>query len=193
MNAAAMATAKLFLAALAALLLASEAVWADTVARKEQLCASCHGKNGLPSDRTVPIIRGQQAAYLKKQLDDYRNGDRESQIMSSIAESLSEEEIAQIATDFGDAKWPEQLAVLLPAAPAATEVCKTCHNADLTGGTSPSGIAPRLAGQNSAYLVDTIAAYATGERANSTVMGTLMQSLSPTDRKTVAEYLAALR
>jgi len=60
---------------------------------------------------------------------------------------------------------------LLPAAPVATEACKACHNADLTGGTSPSGIAPRLAGQNSAYLVDTIAAYATGERANSTVMG----------------------
>jgi len=82
---------------------------------------------------------------------------------------------------------------LLPAAPVATEACKACHNADLTGGTSPSGIAPRLAGQNSAYLVDTIAAYATGERANSTVMGPLMQSLSPADRKTIAEYLAALR
>jgi len=193
MNAAAMDTAKLFLAALAALLLASEAVWADTVASKEQLCVSCHGKNGLPSDHTVPIIRGQQAAYLKKQLDDYRNGDRDSQIMSSIAESLSEDEIAQIATDFGGAKWPEQLKVSLPAAPAATAACKACHNADLTGGASPSGITPRLAGQNSAYLLDTMAAYATGERANSTVMGPLMQSLSPTDRKPIAEYLAALR
>ena len=54
-------------------------------------------------------------------------------------------------------------------------------------------ITPRLAGQNSAYLLDTMAAYATGERANSTVMGPLMQSLSPTDRKPIAEYLAALR
>jgi cytochrome c553 len=193
MNAAAKDIAKFFLAALAVLLLASEAVWADTVAGKEELCVSCHGKNGLPSDNTVPIIRGQQAEYLKKQLDDYRNGDRESQIMSSIAESLSEDEIAQNATDFGSAKWPEKLRISLPAAPAATAACEACHNADLTGGASPSGIAPRLAGQNSAYLVETMAAYATGERANSTVMGTLMQSLSPTDRKTVAEYLAALR
>jgi len=181
------------LAALAAISLGAEPGWAAPIEAKALLCASCHGGHGLPSDPKVPIIWGQQAAYIKKELGDYRAGDRESQIMSSIAESLSEEEIAQIATDFGDAKWPEQLAVLLPAAPAATEVCKTCHNADLTGGTSPSGIAPRLAGQNSAYLVDTIAAYATGERANSTVMGPLMQSLSPADRKTIAEYLAALR
>jgi cytochrome c553 len=85
------------------------------------------------------------------------------------------------------------LKVSLPAAPAATAACKACHNADLTGGASPSGITPRLAGQNSAYLLDTMAAYATGERANSTVMGPLMQSLSPTDRKPIAEYLAALR
>jgi len=57
----------------------------------------------------------------------------------------------------------------------------------------PSARSPRLAGQNSAYLLDTMAAYATGERANSTVMGPLMQSLPPTDRKPIAEYLAALR
>jgi len=40
------------------LLLASEPVLAETVASKEQLCASCHGKNGLASDHTVPIIQG---------------------------------------------------------------------------------------------------------------------------------------
>ena len=176
-----------------AMSLALDAASADTLATKEQLCASCHGKQGLPSDQTVPIIRGQQAAYLKKQLDDYRNGDRDSQIMSSIAESLSESEIAQIAADFGGAKWPEEPKAPLPAIPSPTAACKACHRADFTGGMAPSGMAPRLAGQNSAYLVGSMTAYADGERANSAVMGPLMQSLPPADRKAIAEYLAALR
>jgi cytochrome c553 len=186
-------SAKLLLVFFAAMPLMSVAASADTLAAKEQLCASCHGKDGLPSDQTVPIVRGQQAAYMKKQLDDYRNGDRESQIMSSIAESLSEGEIAQIAADLGGAKWPEQAKASLPVAPAATAACKACHRADFVGGMAPSGVAPRLAGQNSAYLVGTMTAYADGERANSTVMGPLMQSLPATDRKAIAEYLAALR
>jgi cytochrome c553 len=193
MKPAAMDTAKLLLAALTMMSWALAAASAEGIATKEQLCASCHGKNDLPPDHTVPILRGQRTAYLKKQLDDYRNGDRESQIMSSIAESLSEGEIAQLAADLGGAKWPEQAQPPLPAAPVAIEACKACHNADFTGGPTSSGVAPRLAGQYSAYLVATMTAYADGERANSTQMGPLIQSLSPTDRNTIAEYLAALR
>jgi cytochrome c553 len=191
--AASMDAAKLLPTVLATMSLAFTAAAADTIAAKEQLCASCHGKNGLPSDHTVPIIRGQRAAYLKKQLDDYRDGDRESQIMSSIAESLREDEIRELAADFGGAKWPEQPKAPLPAAPVAIAACQACHNADFTGAITPSGVAPRLAGQYSAYLVATMTAYADGERANSPVMAPLMQSLSPTDRTTIAEYLAALR
>jgi cytochrome c553 len=63
----------------------------------------------------------------------------------------------------------------------------------LAGGTGPAGVAPRLAGQFSPYLLDTMNAYANGERANSAAMSTLMQSLSPEDRKAVADYLASLR
>lgn len=180
-------------AALAAVLLGTPSASADSIETRLQLCASCHGRNGLPSDRTVPIIWGQQTAYLRKQLNDYRDGDRDSQIMSSIAESLSDGEISQIVTHFGDAKWPEQSTFPQPAAPAALATCKACHNASLTGGASPAGAAPRLAGQDSPYLNDTMTKYADGERANSSVMSELMKDLSPADRKAMADYLAAMR
>lgn len=169
------------------------AAFADSIEAKEHLCTSCHGAHGLPADHTVPIISGQETAYLKKQLTDFRNGDRESQIMSSIAESLSEPEIARIADDFGHDKWPEPAPAALPDAPAAIATCKTCHHPDLTGGVSAAGIAPRLAGQLSAYLVDTMTAYTNGERANSAVMSGLMESLSAADRAAIADYLAAPR
>jgi cytochrome c553 len=180
-----------FAAAFAVLLLNTEAACAASIETKMLLCASCHGRNGLPSDQTVPIIWGQQAEYIQKQLNDYRNGDRDSQIMSSIAESLSDGEVAQIAAYFGNAKWPAQSTAPPPAAPGAIATCQACHNPNLTGGVSPSGVAPRLAGQFSPYLVDTMTAYADGARANSATMSALMQSLSPADRKIIADYLAA--
>jgi cytochrome c553 len=166
---------------------------ADTFETKALLCASCHGGHGLPSDSNVPIIWGQQAAYLLKQLHDYRNGDRDSQIMSSIAESLSEAEIVQMAAYFSSAEWPRQSKTAPRAAPDALATCLACHHANLAGGPSAADVAPRLAGQFSPYLVDTMTAYADGERANSTVMSALMQSLTPADRKAIADYLAAMR
>jgi len=169
------------------------AAFADSTEAKEQLCASCHGAHGLPADHTVPVIWGQQPAYLRKQLADYRNGDRESQIMSSIAESLSEPEIAQIAGDFGHRRWPEEAPATPPAAPAATAICKSCHGLNLTGAISSAGAAPRLVGQFSAYLVNTMTAYANGERTTSPVMSGLMHGLSATNRTAIADYLAALR
>jgi len=180
------------LAALAAVLLGAEAALADSIETKARLCASCHGARGLPSDPSVPIIWGQQSAYILKQLNDYRNGDRNSQIMSSIAESLSEGDLAQMAAYFSNAKWPTRPPPPLPAAPETIATCQACHHPNLAGGVSPSGVAPRLAGQFSPYLVDTMTAYADGERANSTLMPALMHGLTPADRKAIAEYLAAM-
>jgi cytochrome c553 len=176
-----------------ATLLSAKLMSAASIETTTQLCASCHGEHGLPSDPTVPIIWGQQPAYIQTELNAYRNGDRESQIMSSIAESLSDAEMSQIAAYFGHAKWPVR-SDAPPSAPApgAVATCQACHNANLAGGMGPAGVAPRLAGQFSPYLLDTMNAYANGERANSATMSTLMQSLSPEDRKAVADYLASL-
>ena len=180
------------LVALAAVLLSARAALADPFETKARLCTSCHGAHGLPSDPSVPIIWGQQSTYILKQLNDYRNGDRNSQIMSSIAESLSEADVVQMAAYFSNAKWPTGVASPLLAAPEAIATCQVCHHPNLAGGASPSGVAPRLAGQSSPYLIDTMTAYADGERANSTLMPALMQSLTPADRKAIAEYLAAM-
>jgi cytochrome c553 len=166
------------LAAFVATLFSAELVSAASIETKAQLCASCHGEHGLPSDPTVPIIWGQQATYIQKELNAYRNGDRESQIMSSIAESLSDAEMSQIAAYFGHAKWPVR-SDAPPSAPApgAIATCQACHNANLAGGMGPAGVAPRLAGQFSPYLLDTMNAYANGERANSAAMSTLIPDL----------------
>jgi cytochrome c553 len=174
--------------------LASPAPAADNVASKTALCASCHGAGGKPGDPTIPIIWGQQADYLAKQLLDYRNGDRDSQIMSSLAESLKKDEIPQAAALFASKPWAggsaKESAHSAPLPIIAT--CQACHQQNLLGGLSPEGVAPRLAGQLSAYLVDTMTAYASGERANSALMTTIMKAMSADERKAVADYLSSL-
>jgi cytochrome c553 len=113
--------------------------------------------------------------------------------MSSIAQGLSERQIDQIADYFGAATWPRETTTASPAAPAAVAACAACHNRDLKGATGPAGWAPRLAGQSSPHLLDTMTAFAAGDRANNPQMSALMQALPPAERKAIADYLANLR
>jgi cytochrome c553 len=71
-------------------LVAMPAEAADDIEAKVQVCASCHGQNGVPIDpKTMPIIWGQQESYLFKQLHDYKSGDRDNPIMSPSPKALS--------------------------------------------------------------------------------------------------------
>ena len=73
-------------------------------------CWSCHGPEGLPHDPTVPIIWGQQARYIEKQLRDFRAGDRDDQIMSSMAEAVPFKDLARAAEFIAAKPWPARTA-----------------------------------------------------------------------------------
>ncbi len=90
--------------ALAALLSASSAALAagDPEAGKIKgyTCTGCHGiagyKNVYPTF-SVPRIAGQSAVYVEAALKAYRTGERQHPTMNLHAESLSDEDIADIA------------------------------------------------------------------------------------------------
>lgn len=166
---------------------------AQSVPAKVRLCASCHGESGMPPDPTVPVLFGQQADYIAKQLHDYVNGDRDSQIMASIAESLSDDDISQIAAYYAGQRWPTPPAGALPPRPEAIGTCGACHQDNFSGGASPAGVAPRLAAQSAAYLRGAIDAFGSGDRRNNAPMTDIAKTLPPHDRKHLADYLAAFR
>lgn len=59
-------------------------------------CKSCHN----PVHPTAPLLEAQHADYIRKQLGDFRRGDRvnkRSAIMTVIAKRLSEDEVDQLA------------------------------------------------------------------------------------------------
>ena len=64
---------------------------------KTAVCVACHGHDGLSRRPDVPNIAGQPEMYLRDQLEAYRSGERSNPNMSVVAQSLSDEDIANLA------------------------------------------------------------------------------------------------
>jgi cytochrome c553 len=162
----------------------------DDIGAKVQLCATCHGQNGIPPDpKTVPIIWGQQQSYLVKQLHDYKSGDRDNPVMASISKGLAQQDLRKIAAYFAAKSWPEERAAAAPASPPkAIAQCQPCHQPNFEGGMP----APRLAGLSYEYLMAAMHNFATDERTNNGDMPKFMRALTDSERDAIARYLSAL-
>jgi cytochrome c553 len=173
-------------------LAAAPAAAADELDAKLQACNACHGANGQPIDKSIPIIWGQTTAYMTKQLHDYRGEDRPNPAMSPFAGMIKPEEWRKVATYFAAKPWPakQPSAGPAPAAPPEQQiaVCRICHQPNFEGGLP----APRLAGQSYEYLVGAMNSFAEDKRTNSADMQTLMKMLTAEERDAIAKYLAAL-
>ena len=163
---------------------------ADDIEAKAQLCAACHGQNGVPSDpNTVPIIWGQERSYLFKQMRDYRNGERDNPIMSPIAKGIAEEDLRKIASYFAAKTWPAQNAAPTSVPlPKGIFQCQPCHQSNFQGGPP----APRLAGLSYEYLLASMRSFAADERTNNGDMPKFMQMLTESERDAIASYLSNL-
>jgi cytochrome c553 len=81
----------------------SSLLYADTDANieagetKAASCVSCHGENGNSMVSTFPKLAQQDESYLRKQLHAFKNGSRKNPMMASIAQSLSDKDIVDIA------------------------------------------------------------------------------------------------
>src|SRR5690242_11726035 len=162
---------------------------ADDMDAKAQPCAACHGNNGVPSDpKTIPVIWGQEQSYLMKQLRDFRNGERQSAVMSPLAKNLAEGDLRPMAAYFAAKPWPAGRAAKPVAPPKSVAQCQACHQPNFRGGMP----APRLAGLSYEYLVGSMRAFATKQRANNLDMPRFMQTLSERERSAIARYVSAL-
>ena len=74
---------------------------AEQGASKVRLCAGCHAipgyRSSVPEVYTVPMIGGQSAGYMVAALQAYKKGERKHPTMRSVAGSLSDQEMADIA------------------------------------------------------------------------------------------------
>ena len=163
---------------------------ADDIESRVQVCAGCHGEKGVPINTATPVIWGQQANYLYKELHDYHSGDRANPFMSSVAKMFTLPELREVANYFAAKEWPaaEHASSKLAEAPQSAEMCKACHQPNFVGGQP----APRLAGLSYDYLLASMNSFADGKRTNNLDMPGFMKALSASDREAIAHFLAGL-
>ena len=72
--------------------------------KAEVACQTCHGIDGLATLAMVPNIAGQREDYTVIQLEAYRSGKRQHPQMSIIAQSLSDQDIRNLAAWYASIK-----------------------------------------------------------------------------------------
>jgi cytochrome c553 len=180
---------------------------AKSIDSKVAMCIGCHGIKGyqasFPEVHKVPMISGQSAKYIVAALTAYKNGDRKHPTMRGIADTLSEQDMNDIAAYYEShgkedgktladkpSKEPSpQVAALMQKA-----ACVSCHGANLAKPIDPSY--PKIAGQHSDYMFVALKAYkaennpAVG-RSNG-IMGAIAKQFSNAELKELANYVGSL-
>ncbi len=171
------------------------------VAERED-CGRCHGSKGVADKITQPNIAAMSAAYLYKQLRDYKDGTREHRRMNRYVRELGDAELANLAAWYASQPGPQARAGTVKSTAAHELVrrgdgrrlipaCAACHGA--AGEGNWIGV-PALAGQHLEYFIETMLAYRSGERANDvySVMRYISAQLSEDEVAELAEYYAGL-
>ena len=181
-------------------------------AKKVAMCVGCHGIIGyqasFPEIHKVPMIAGQSATYITAALTAYKGGDRKHPTMRAIADTLTEQDIADLAAYYSqlglkDGGAPP--ATLAKATPANVEAlitrnadnsCTKCHGANFN--TPNDGTVPKLAGQHADYLFVALKSYRVKNnphlgRSNA-VMGQQVEEkkFTTAELKTLASYISSL-
>lgn len=87
---------------------------ADWVKEKAQVCASCHGKDGVSQTPMYPTIAGQYESYLVHVLEAYRDGDRNNAIMAGQVQGMTDAQIKALARFYAKQESPLHVPELNP-------------------------------------------------------------------------------
>lgn len=60
-------------------------------------CSGCHGTGGKSQIPANPVLAGKDAAFLKKQLTDFKSGTRKNPTMNAMAAMLSDTDVDNVA------------------------------------------------------------------------------------------------
>jgi cytochrome c553 len=171
---------------------------ADPAAGKEkaEICAGCHGENGISQTENIPSLAGQLDQFIQWQLVFFRGGARKNDQMQPIAQDITNEDIRLLGAYFASltppAKTPDNNPDLSAkgAQAAVGRRCGSCHGDSFAG----SKAVARLAGQREEYLVKALHDYKSGARTGGagSAMTDVAYPLSDEDITALAHYLAHL-
>lgn len=174
-----------------------------------QVCGACHAADGNSTQAVNPVLAGQHADYIVKQLTDFKAqggkpAERSNPIMAGNVANLSTEDMRGLAAYFEKQKpkpraaRDAQLAKLGQAIyrggilSKSVAACTACHAPN--GAGMPAQF-PRIAGQHAEYITAQLKAFRSGERANDSnrTMRMVAEKLSDKEIAAVSEYISGLR
>lgn len=169
-----------------------------------QVCAACHTADGNSVTPANPVLAGQGADYLHKQLVDFKSGERKSPVMSGIVAKLSPADMKNLSAYFSEKQAKGRTAKDMEKALLGQKIyrggvqgsgvpaCASCHGANGQG--IPVQF-PRLAGQHAKYTLDQLNKFRAGDRANDAgkMMRVIAAKMTPQEMEAVAQYIEGLR
>ena len=175
-------------------------------------CSACHTLDRNDTSDAAPrypVLNGQPARYIGKQLEAYRTGVRQHPQMQMTARALGVHGDVPMARMYAHAPAPD-----LVRPPLAEDVgiaeelvqngawdrgvapCESCHMLGTVDGIDMSArAAPRLHGQPEYYLADQLRAYADGSRQTGPMgrMQAYASALDVAEIDALAAYYASFR
>jgi len=182
-----------------------------------EICAMCHGADGISHMAKFPKLAGQKADYISKQLKDFywQRRTNDGGQMQAITTEIDLKNVDAVASYF--AQLPPSAAAQLSDDPASqqlfddgekvfwqsangTDSCATCHHPSASvraekNSASGAGVmvaAPILFAQHEAYLVKQLNDFKTNVRKNDSTksMNIVAKNLDTQSIQAVAFYLA---
>ena len=176
----------------------SSAHAADVAAGKAtaEICAGCHGDNGISQTDNIPSLAGQPDQFIQWQLVYFRAGSRKNEQMQPIVEQLNNDDIRNLGAYFASLTPPKGSRDDDPdlsekgKQAAAGRRCASCHT-DSYAGTKAVA---RVAGQREEYLLKALHDYKSGVRSGGgqAAMADVAYPLSEEEITALAHYLAHL-
>ncbi|NQW93941.1 MAG: cytochrome c4 [Polaromonas sp.] len=175
---------------------------------KNSMCAGCHAIKGyqasFPEIHKVPMISGQSAKYIVSSLNAYKKGERKHPSMRGIAETLSEQDIADLAAYYSASGVAASVSPLdeKPSKEPNASVqallgkanCSSCHGANYSKPIDPSY--PKIGGQHADYLLVALKSYKVENNAKvgrgNAIMASMAKQYTNAELKVLANYLSSI-
>ena len=171
---------------------------------KSTLCQSCHGEDGLSVENLIPHLAGQYSTYIAKELRNFQSGARKHQIMSVMAKTINDADLADIAAYFASQQkmqgggWgvnPVAKRLFLKGDMARNILpCVSCHGVNGKGKMTDIATSPVIGGQHKAYLRAQLINWRNGQRTNSPdgEMNKIARSLTDPEIEALTDYISGL-
>ena len=167
-------------------------------------CVACHGVDGNSVVGQWPTLAGQRESYLFEQLEHIRDEERVIAVMKGLLNNYSDDDLRDVSAFYASQKTKVSQAEEANLAlgqqiyragnlKSGVPACTGCHGP--AGKGLESAQYPMLGGQKAEYVVTTLVAYQTGERAideHGKIMQGIATRLTIEEIRAVANYVSGL-